>query len=300
LREFDDACDPRQGVLVANQMVSAGIKFVVGHFCSGCAIPASKTYNDENVLMITPAATSPALTEQGFKNLFRFSGRGDQLGPVIAHYMLTHLKGKKIAIIQDQSAYGRVIADETKKALNEGGVTEVLYEPYTAGQRDYSTLISKLKQLNVQVLFVGGYHTETGLIARQLKEQMSDIQVIGGNSLVTNEFLSIAGPATEGVLLAYGPDPRDNVEAQAPVQALRKSGFEPEGNTLYSYAAVQVIAEGIKRAGIADPLKAAMSIHQSPIPTVFGPVIFDAKGDLVGFHFQMYRWHNGTYVKLVE
>ena len=300
LHTYDDACDPRQAVSVANQMVGAGIKFVVGHFCSGSTIPASKIYNDENILMITPASTNPLITEQGFGSVFRISGRSSQLGPVLAHYMIKHFSDRKIAIIQDQTSYGQSLADETKKALNAGGIKEILYDSYSPGQRDYSALVSRLKQIGTQVLFIGGYHTEIGLITRQLKEQGADIQIVTGNALTTSEFWSIAGKAGEGTLMAYGPDPRENAGAAAPVKALRKSGFEPEGNTLYTYAAFEVIAEGIKRAGDADPTKVSSVLKQSPINTVFGPISFDAMGDMTGFYFQMYRWHNGKYQKIED
>lgn len=300
MASFDDACDPRQAVTVANEIASKGIKFMVGHFCSGAAIPASKVYNEENVLMISPAATSPVLTEQGFGNVFRVSGRGDQLGPTIAQYIATHFKEKNVALIQDQSAYGRAIADETKKSLNEQGVKEVLYESYTPGERDYSSLITKLKQAGVQILFIGGYHTEAGLITRQLREQKSDIQVVGGNALMTSEFWSITGPAGEGVLIVFGPDPRNTPAAKQAVDALRKNHYEPEGYTLYTYAAFQAIAEGAKRAKSLDPTKVEEALKQNSLPTVLGPVSFDAKGDVKDFKFRMYQCHNGTYQEAVK
>jgi len=298
LRSFDDACDPRQAVAVANQMASTGIKFVVGHYCSGSSIPASKVYNEENIFMITPASTSLDLTEQGFKNIFRVIGRSDQIGPVLAHYIDTHFHGQKIAILQDGSAYGRSLADETKKALNAKGIQEVLFDAYSPGERDYSALISVLKQKGVRAVLIGGYHTEIGLIARQLKEQNADIQILGATSLATKEFWSIAGTAGEGVVFSFGPDPRRRPEAKAAVESLRKKNIEPEGYTMYSYAAVEVIAEGIKRAGKADPMAVAEALRKSPVPSVFGPLAFDAKGDVVGFNFQMYRWHDGTYAEI--
>lgn len=296
----DDACDPKQAVAAANQAASAGTKFVVGHYCSGSALPASKIYLEENMLLVTPAATNPRLTDEAKDLIFRVCGRDDRQGGVVGQYLATHFKGKKIAIAQDQSAYGRGLADEVQKALNVAGVKEVLYEAYTPGERDYSALVSKLKQAGAEILFIGGYHTETGLIARQLREQGSSIQIVGGDALVTDELWSIAGPAAEGILMSFGPDARNLPDAKKPMETLRKAGFEPEGYTLYSYAAVQVMAEGIKRGGSKDPQMAALALRQQPIKTVLGDLNFDEKGDIKGTAYVMYRWHNGKYAEVKE
>ena len=301
LKRADDACDPKQAVSAANEMVSAGVKFVVGHYCSGSAIPASKVYMDEDVLFVTPAATNPKLTDESKDVIFRVCGRDDKQGIVIGQYLAQRYKGQKIAIAEDESAYGRGLADEVRKALNAAGAKEVLYEAYTPGERDYSSLVSKVKQSGAQVLFLGGYHTEAGLIARQMKEQGAAVPIIGGDALVTDELWQIAGPSAEGMLMTFGPDPRKNPEAQAPLTEMRKAGFEPEGYTLYTYAAVQAVAGGIKAAGVAglkDPAKVAAALRQAPVATVLGQLSFDAKGDVAGPTYVLYRWHDGKYAEL--
>jgi branched-chain amino acid transport system substrate-binding protein len=300
LHEVDDACDPKQAVTVANQLVSAGVKFVVGHFCSASSIAASKVYSEEGVFMISPASTNPALTDAGLPNIFRVCGRDDQQGAVLGQYILTHYKGKKVAVIHDNSTAGRGQSEQVKKTLNEGGVKEVLFEPFTPGEHDYSALVSKLKQLGVQVLMMGGYPIEEGLITRQLKEQDATVQILGADGLTTDQFWSIAGPAADGVLFTFNPDPRKRPEAKAAVEALRKSGQEPEGYTLYTYAAAQLIAEGIKRAGKADPAKVSAALRQAPTNTVLGPLGFDAKGDVTGASYVLYRWHDGKYAEIGE
>ena len=300
LHMADDACDPKQAVSAANQAVSDGTKFVVGHYCSGSALPASKIYMDENMVLVTPAATNPRLTDDAKDVIFRVCGRDDRQGSVVGHYLVQHFQDKKIALAQDQSAYGRGLADEVKKTLNANGIKEVLYEAYTPGERDYSALISRLKQAGTQVLFIGGYHTETGLIARQLREQGAPIQIVGGDALVTDELWSIAGSAAEGILMSFGPDARSLPDARQPMESLRKAGFEPEGYTLYTYAAVQVMAEGIRRAGKSDPLKVASAIREKPVRTVLGNLSFDAKGDVTGPAYVMYRWHDGKYAEIRE
>ena len=300
LQTADDACDPKQAVAATNKLISQGVKFIVGHLCSGSAIPSSKIDMDEGVLMITPGASNPKLTDEAKDLIFRTYGRDDREGAFLGQYLAKNFSGKKIAIVQDNSAYGLGMAQEVKKSLNGAGVKEILFDSYTPGERDYSALISKLKQAGAQVVVIGGYHTETGLIARQIQEQKAAIQIVGGNALMTDELWKIAGPSVEGLLMSYTSDPRKSPDAKTVIETMRKAGFEPEGFTMNAYAAVQVIAEGIKRAG-KDPMKAAAAIRQQPpIPTVLGPLSYDAKGDIDNVHYAVYRWHDGHYAEVAQ
>jgi branched-chain amino acid transport system substrate-binding protein len=293
----DDACDPKQAVAAANQMVSKGVKFVVGHYCSGSAIPSSRVFLEEHVVMVSPGATNPKLTDEGGGNIFRVCGRDDRQGAVIADTLVKEFKGKKIAILNDKSAYGRGLADEVKKGLNAGGMTETLFESYTAGEKDYSSLVTLLKKNAIEAVFIGGYHTEGGLITRQLREAGSKAQVLAGDAFVTNEFWSIAGPAAEGVLMTFGPDPRKKPEAAAAVKAFKAKGYDPEGYTLYSYAATQVLADAIKNAGAADVAKVSANMHSATFKTVLGDIAFDAKGDIKAPAYVIYRWNKGSYAE---
>ena len=184
----DDACDPKQAVAVANDMVRQGVKLMAGHFCSGSSIPASKVYEEEGILMISPASTNPKLTEEGGPNVFRVCGRDDQQGEVAGAFLAKNYAGKKIAFVHDKTAYGKGLADETLKSYKAAGGKEVMYEAYTAGEKDYSALVSKLKQAGVDVLYVGGYHTEAGLIVRQMREQGMNTVLVSGDALVTDEY----------------------------------------------------------------------------------------------------------------
>ncbi|MCW2236963.1 branched-chain amino acid ABC transporter substrate-binding protein [Azospirillum canadense] len=295
----DDACDPKQAVAVANQLAKAGVKFVAGHFCSGSSIPASQVYAEEGVLQISPASTNPKLTEQGLKNVFRVCGRDDQQGQIAGKYLLQNYKGKNVAILHDKSAYGKGLADETQKALNAGGQKEKIYEAYTAGEKDYSALVSKLKQEAIDVVYVGGYHTEAGLIARQMKDQGLNATIVSGDALVTNEYWSITGPAGEGTMMTFGPDPRELPDAKAAVEKFRKAGYEPEGYTLYTYAALQIWAEAVNAAKSTDATKVAEALHKGgTYKTVIGTIGFDAKGDVTTPAYVWYRWNNGQYAQV--
>jgi branched-chain amino acid transport system substrate-binding protein len=296
----DDACDPKQSVAIANELGGDHVFAVVGPMCSGSAIPASKTYNEEGVLMISASATSPQLTEQGFDNVFRTCGRDDQQGAVVADLIAKKYAGKNIAIVQDKTAYGQGLADVVKTDLNKRGIQEKLYESISRGERDYSALISKLKENNIDVMFYGGYHTEAGLIVRQMHDQGLTAAFIGDDDLTTKEFWSITGDAGEGAMMSFNPDPRVKPEAADAVKRIRAMGFDPEGVTLYSYAAVQIMADAIKRVGSLDLAKVVAAMHEGSYQTVIGDITFDGKGDVTKPDYIIYRWTKGTYVPLED
>jgi len=291
----DDACDPKQAVAVANELKAKGAKFVAGHFCSGSSIPASAVYHEEGMLQISPASTNPKLTEQGFKNVFRVCGRDDQQGGVAGALLATHFKGKNIAIINDKSAYGKGLADETQKALEAHGGKAKLIESYTAGEKDYSALVSKLKEANIEVLYVGGYQTEAGLLARQMHDQGMHTRIVSGDALVTNEYWAITGDIGEGTLMTFGPDPRRMVTAKAAVDEFHKAGYEPEGYTLYSYASVQIYVDAVKKAKTTELKKVEEVLHHNTFDTVIGKLSFDAKGDIKSPGYVWYEWKGGKY-----
>ena len=204
----DDACDPKQARAVAEKLASMKVPVVFGHFCSSSSIPASEAYAEGGVLQISPASTNPQFTERKLWNTFRVCGRDDQQGTVAGQYLAKTFKGKNIAILHDKSTYGKGLADEMKKALNKGGAKEKMYEAYTKGDKDFNALVSKMKAAAIDVVYVGGYHTEAGLILRQMRGQGMKTQMISGDAIATNEFWSITGPAGEGMLFTFGSDPR--------------------------------------------------------------------------------------------
>jgi branched-chain amino acid transport system substrate-binding protein len=298
----DDACDPRQAVNVANQMATKKVAVVFGHYCSGSSIPASAVYNENGILQITPASTNPALTDdaakKGWNNIFRTCGRDDKQGVVAGDFIATKFKGKTIAVLDDKSAYGRGLADETAKQLATHGVKPALRESYTQGEKDFSALISKLKQARVDVVYVGGYHTEVGLMLRQAKEQGFGAQFMSGDANATDELGKIAGPAADGFLFTFGPDARKFPTAKKVVDDLNKSGFDPEGYTLYTVAAVQVWADAAKAAKSTALETLVKALHQRSFDTVLGPLSFDQKGDQKEPKYNVYLYKDGKYAEL--
>ena len=294
----DDQCDPKQAVSVANNLVNQGVTFVAGHFCSSSSIPASDVYAEEGIPMITPASTNPTLTEKGYEAVYRVCGRDDQQGSVAGKFLASTYKDANIAIIHDKTAYGKGLADEMKKAMNAAGKTEAMYEPITAGEKDYSALISKLKSKKISVLYLGGYHPEAGLIVRQAKEQGLEIKLVSGDAMNSLEFNSIAGEAGNGTLFTFGPEPRDMPEAKATVAKFKATGYEPEGYTLYTYATIQAWAQAATEAKTTDMAKISTQLHNTEFNTVIGKFTFDAKGDTTGRAYVWYEWMDGNYKEI--
>ena len=296
----DDVSDPKQGVSVANKFVGDGVKFVVGDYNSGVSIPASETYNENGILQITPASTNPTFTERKLWNVFRTCGRDDQQGAVAADYIAAKFAGKKVAIVHDKTTYGKGLADETKKGMNAKGLHEVLYEGVNTGEKDYSAIVSKIKQAGADLVFFGGLYTEGGLIVRQMREQGVQAVLMGGDGLAAAEFGSVGGPGVEGSLMTFGPDPTRKPEAAAVVKALEARKVNPESYTLYSYAAVQVIKQAAEKAGSLDPKKVAEAMHSGmTFDTVIGKFSYNAKGDRNDADYVVYIWKNAADGKLI-
>src|SRR5271154_4625005 len=263
----DDACDPKQARSVAEKIGSSKIPFVAGHYCSSSSIPASEAYADGNVLQITPASTNPLFTERKLWNVARVGGRDDRRGLVAAEYIAKFYKGKNVAILNDKTTYGKGLADETKKALNKAGFQEKMFESYNKGNKDFTAIVSRMKRDNIDLVYVGGYHQEAGLIVRQMRDQGLQTILMAGDALADREFASITGPAADGVLFTFGPDPRKRPTAAAIVKEFKDKGIDPEGYTLYTYAALQVWAQAVAKAGTIDPKKVAAAMHDTTFDT---------------------------------
>ena len=288
----DDVSDPKQGVSVAQKFVADGVKYVVGHFNSGVTIPASDIYAENGTLVITPSATNPKLTERGLWNTFRTCGRDDQQGAVAGSYIAANFKDAKVAFLHDKTPYGQGLADETKKATNAAGVTEAMYDGVNVGDKDFSALITKMKDGGITFVYWGGLHTEFGLLKRQAADAGLTATFMSGDGIVSNELSAIAGPAVEGTLMTFAPDPRKNPLAADAVKKFRDAGFEPEAYTLYSYAALQIVAAAANKVGKSDDAQAvAAEIKKSgPWKTVIGDIGYNEKGDITRPDYVLYTW----------
>jgi branched-chain amino acid transport system substrate-binding protein len=290
--EADDACEPKQANAVANKMVNEGVKYVVGHLCSSSTQPASDIYYDEGIVMVTPASTSPDITTRGYDNIFRTIGLDSMQGPAAANFIANVIKPERVAVIHDKQQYGEGIATEVRDTLKEKGVNVVMFEGVTAGQKDFSPLISKLRQENVDFVYYGGYHPELGLILRQAEGDL-DAKFMGPEGVGNADINTIAGDAAEGLYVTLPPSFDEQAENKELVEAFKSKGEDPSGPfVLTSYAAVQVLAEAIEQTGENDPMAVAETMREMSFDTPIGTIEYDEKGDLEEFQFVVYEWHS--------
>jgi branched-chain amino acid transport system substrate-binding protein len=297
----DDVCDPKQAVAIANRIVGQQIRFVDGHACSGSSIPAAEVYADNDVLMMSPASSNPTLTEKGQPTIMRLYGRDDAQGAFVGPWIAEKYKGKKVAVLNDKSAYGKGLATVVTQTMNKAGLKEVLNEGINPGEKDYTAIVTKLKAAEVDLVYYGGYHTEAGLMLRQAADQGFRLNLMTGDSIATGEFWAISGPAGEGTLFTFPTDPRRSPAAAKALEQFKGQNYDPEGFTLFSYGVVQAIAEGVRRVGSEDPKKIAKSLEGGePVQTVLGAVSFDAKGDVKDPHYDINQWHAGKYTAISQ
>lgn len=289
---YDDACDPKQAVAVANKIVNDDIQLVVGHLCSSSTEPASDIYEEEGVLMITAASTSPSITNKGHQMVFRTIGLDSLQGTLAAEHILNNVKPKTIAVIHDKQQYGEGLATTVKSALEKSGLSIAMFEGVTAGDKDFSALIAKLKKEGIDFVYYGGYHPELGLILRQSKEKGFNAQFMGPEGIVNSDLAKIAGEAAEGVLATAPKSFDQNPVNQARVEAIKAKGEDPTGPFVFTaYAAVELMKNAIEKTGGADAEKMAEHLRSNPLDTAIGKITYDAKGDLTESTFQVYQLH---------
>ncbi|CAN7710120.1 branched-chain amino acid ABC transporter substrate-binding protein [Pseudomonas sp. GL-B-26] len=298
----DDACEPKQAVTVAKDLTNQKVAGVVGHFCSSSTIPASEIYDEAGIIAITPGSTNPQVTERGLAAMFRMCGRDDQQGIVAGDYIVDVLKGKKVVVLHDKDTYGQGLADATKAQLVKRGVTPVLYEGLTRGEKDFSAVVTKIRAAGADVVYFGGLHPEAGPLVRQLREQgLKDVKFMSDDGIVTDELVTTAGGPqnVDGVYMTFGADPRLLPDSKTVVDEFRKKGTEPEGYTLYAYASVQTLAAAFNGAKSNKGDDAAKWLKANKVQTVMGEKTWDAKGDLKISDYVVYQWDkDGKYHQL--
>ncbi len=293
---YDDACDPKQATAVANKVVNDGVQLVVGHLCSSSTEPASDIYEDEGILMITAASTSPSITEKGYQLVFRTIGLDSLQGPFAAKHIIDSVKPQRVAVIHDKQQYGEGLATSVKAELELAGINIVMFEGVTSGDKDFSALIGKLKKEKVDFVYYGGYHPELGLILRQSKERGFNAKFMGPEGVGNPDITAIAGEASEGLLVTLPDSFEKDPNNAALVAAFKANNEDPSGAFVFpSYSAVQIMADSIKAVGSIDTTKMAAHMRASSFSTPTGELAFDAKGDLKQFSFVVYNWHaDGT------
>jgi len=298
ITSVDDACEPGQAKAAAKQLVSEGVVFVVGHACSGASLAVGKIYEDAGIIMMSPSSTNPKITEAGISTVFRVIGRDDEQGRIAGDYLADNNGNGNIAILHDGQAFGLGIAEFAKKQLNKRGVTEVLFDSFKPGQDDYQSVVDKLIEIKADVVYVGGYQGDIGIIIRQAKPKLPNLQLLAGDSLVNLDFITISGDAGIGAKFTFGPDMRLNPEAKGVVAAIRdEDAYEPDGYTLYAYGAVQAWAQAVEQAKTTKTNAVISVLRDGKFDTVLGKIGFDKKGDVTGISgFVWYVFEEENYV----
>jgi branched-chain amino acid transport system substrate-binding protein len=292
----DDKCDGTESTSVANRVAGSGTVFVVGSYCSGASIPASAVYAESQIVQISPASTNPKFTdERPGPGIYRVCGRDDQQGPAAAKYILENFAGKKVAFLNDKSPYGEGLAIEAQKAYSAGGGTPVMIDAFNKGDTDFNAMISRLKAASVDLVYVGTYHTEAGTLVKQMRAQDLQAVLMSGDALVSEQFWTISGPAGEGTIMTFSPDPAKNPAVADLVKSFTDAGTKPEGYVLYTYGAVQAWAAAAEAAGTTDFEPVVKALDEGTFSTVIGTVDFDNKGDVNLPGYVVYEWHDGNY-----
>jgi branched-chain amino acid transport system substrate-binding protein len=295
----DDACDPTQAKAVAEKLAGQKVAAVIGHFCSGSSIPASSVYNEAGIVQISPASTNPKFTdERPGPFSYRVCGRDDQQGSAAAAYLVKNYANAKVAFLHDKSTYGKGLADETLKAFQAAGKKEVLFDSVNKGEKDFTAVVSKLKEAGADVVYFGGYYTEAGLILRQMRDQGMKTVLMGGDALMTQELWQITGDAGEGTLMTFSPDARKLPSAAALVESFKAKKIDPEGYVLYTYAAVQTWVQAVEKAKSVAGKDVNKVLADTEFDTVLGKYRFDKKGDPNLPPYAVYKWSKATYSQL--
>jgi branched-chain amino acid transport system substrate-binding protein len=298
----DDACEPKQAVSVASRLIEKDkVHAVVGHFCSSSTIPASEAYAEADILMVTPASTNPKVTDRNLANVLRTCGRDDQQGVVAGNYIADVLKSKRVVLIHDKDTYGQGVADATRGQLAKRGIKDIMYEGLTRGEKDYNALVTKIKSVNADLIYFAGLSAEAGTLLRQVREQGLKTQFMSTDGAVEESFATTAGgkAVLKGVLITFGEDPRLIPDGKSVVEKLRKSGFEPAGFTLYTYAGVQVVAAALKNSKATSGAALGKWLRANTVPTILGKKAWDAKGDLTSAAYVVSEYKDdGSYVRV--
>ena len=297
----DDQGKPDQGPIIAHDLISKGVVFVAGHFQSGVSIPSSAVYADEGILMMTPASTNITLTDdaaaKGWKTIFRSCGRDDKQGVFAGGWLAKTYAGKKVAVLDDKSPYGKGLADQTVMNMQKNGLEPAMRETYNHGDQDFAALINKMAEAKIDAVYVGGYHDDEGLMLRQAREKGFNAPWVSGDALNSLDFGSIAGPASEGVRFSDASSAIDLDSAKEAVAKFRADKYEPEGYTLPSYAAVQAFAAAANGSNSTDGEKMAAWLRANTVKTVIGDLGWDDKGDLKEVSYSWFIWKDGKYAQ---
>ncbi len=284
----DDAADPKQGTAVAQKLADAKVAGVIGHLNSGTTIPASKIYSDAGIPQISPSATNPKYTRQGFKTTFRVVADDTQLGGTLGRYAVNTLKGKTVAVIDDRTAYGQGVAEEFSKAVTAAGGKVAAKEFTTDKATDFNAILTSIKGKKVDVVFFGGMDAVAGPMLRQMKSLGINAKFMGGDGICSTELVKLAGDAITDNQVYCAEAGGVEGKGKAGMEAFKakfkaKFGSEVQVYAPYVYDSLKLMVAAMVKAGSSDPAKYLPALAATKdYPGVTGPITFDEKGDIKG------------------
>jgi branched-chain amino acid transport system substrate-binding protein len=291
----DDKADPKEGTLAAQKLVDAGVVAVVGHLNSGTTIPASKIYADASLAQVSPSATNPKYTEQGFKTAFRVVANDNQQGAVLANYAANEMKAKTVAVIDDRTAYGQGLADVFEKVAKEKGLKVVAREFTNDKATDFNAILTKIRAAKPDVVMYGGMDATAGPMAKQMKQLGIKSQFLAGDGVCSPEFIKLAGDAADILTCSMAGEAVEKLAKGEEFKQKYKAKFGTEVQVYspYSYDAVYVLAEAIKRAGKVDRAAIAAAVPATNYAGLTGQIAFDEKGDIKNGAISMFKVKEG-------
>ena len=302
LQSEDDQCDPKAGVQVAQKFVDDGVKFVMGPYCSGVAVPASRIYNEGGAMMST-VGTNPKVTLGGYKNLFRIIASDNQIGTGMANYAVNVLKVKSVAVIDDRTAFGQGVAQEFTKEAKRLGLNVVGQEFTTDKATDFTSILTTLKAKNPDAIFFGGYAPQAAPMTRQMKQLAVKAKLLGGDTLCSPEMGKLAGDAVNDVVFcAQGGSMLDKTAAGPAFKAKYKQRYNQDADVYAApfYDQTMLIGESIQKAGSLDPDKVGAVIYKASYKGIMGTYAYDDKGNLKQAPITVYTFKNATLAPLAS
>ncbi|USX21977.1 branched-chain amino acid ABC transporter substrate-binding protein [Oxalobacteraceae bacterium OTU3REALA1] len=302
LMSEDDQGDPKAGVAAAQKLIDNGVKYVVGPYNSGVAIPSSRAYNDAGVLVAT-IATNPKITMQGYKGLFRVNASDSQLGSKMALYAANELKFKNVAVIDDRTAFGQGVAEEFKKQAKASGMTVAGHEFTTDKAFDFNAILTKLKNKKVEAIFFGGYAPQAAPMVRQMKQLGITAKLLGGDTICTGEMGKLGGDAVaDNVLCSQGGAILDKASSGPAFKAKYKARYKQDADVYAAsyYDATMMYAQAMQKANSIDPQKVAAVIGSGSYKGIAGTYAFDERGDMKQSPVTIFTFKGGQPVPLTS
>ena len=294
----DDAADPKQGTAAAQKLVDSKVNGVIGHLNSGTTIPASKIYSDAGIPQVSPSATNPKYTRNGYKTAFRVVADDVHLGGTLGRYAVNTLKGKSIAVIDDRTAYGQGVAEEFEKAVKAAGGNLVGHEFTTDKATDFMAILTTLKAKKPDVVFFGGMDAVAGPMLRQMKSLGINAKFMGGDGICSTELVKLAGDAvTDNQVYCAEAGGVEGAQKKGmddfKARFSKRFGYDVQIYAPYVYDAVNVMADAMVRAGSAQPAKYLPELAKSNYKGVTGTIAFDEKGDIKNGALTMFTYKGG-------